>query len=156
MLVLTASACFGAGPRIEKTINRDWAFQYFPAAEPDVAAAQPSYLDHHWQAVALPHTWSTYETTGDLHPFIRSATERLDTYWWYGWGWYRKKLTIGRQYSGRLIALEFDGVQKYSKVWVNGTLAGEHKGGYTSFSVDITKLVRFGEPNVIAVEVSNR
>ncbi len=156
ILVCIGATCLGAGPRIEKTVNRDWTFQYFPAAEPDVAAAQPAYDDHRWQPVALPHTWSTYETTRDLHPFIRSATERLDTYWWYGWGWYRKRLVIGRQYSGRLIALEFDGVQKYSKVWVNGALAGEHKGGYTSFSVDITKLVRFGEQNVIAVEVSNR
>jgi dienelactone hydrolase len=39
---------------------------------------------------------------------------------------------------------------------VNGVGAGEHRGGYTSFSVDVTKLIRFGEENVIAVQVSNR
>jgi dienelactone hydrolase len=156
LLALGAAAAFPATMRVEKTIDRDWTFQYFPASEPDLRTIQPGYDDSRWQAIALPHTWSTYETTGDVHPFIRSATEREDTYWWYGWGWYRKWLVIGKQYQDRLIALEFDGVQKYSRVWVNGAPAGEHKGGYTSFSVDITKLVRFGEPNVIAVQVSNR
>ncbi|MGA2268001.1 MAG: glycoside hydrolase family 2 TIM barrel-domain containing protein [Bryobacteraceae bacterium] len=145
-----------ASPRVEKTINRDWTFQYFPEQEPDLRPAQPGYDDSRWPAVAIPHTWLTYETTGDLHPFIRSASERDDSYWWYGWGWYRKRFTIGKLYAGRLIALEFDGVQKYSKVYVNGVLAGEHKGGYTSFSVDITRLVRLGEPNLLAVQVSNR
>jgi len=153
-----AALCSGApaGPRIEKTINRDWTFQYQPQPTPDIRRAQPDYDDSRWPAIALPHTWSTYETTGDLHPFIRSAAEKDDSYWWYGWGWYRKRVTIGKQYAGRLIALEFDGVQKYSKVYLNGILVGEHKGGYTSFSIDITKQVRFGEDNVIAVQVSNR
>jgi beta-galactosidase len=141
---------------VVKTIDRDWTFQYFPAPAPDAAPAQPGYDDSRWPAVALPHTWSTYEATGELHPFIRSANEREGTYWWYGWGWYRKRFSVGRQYAGRLVALEFDGVQKYSRIYLNGALVGEHKGGYTSFSVDITRQIRFGETNVLAVEVSNR
>jgi beta-galactosidase len=145
-----------AGPRVEKTIDRDWTFQYFPSPDPQSAPAQAGYDDSRWPAVAVPHTWSTYETTGDLHPFIRSANERLDTYWWYGWGWYHKRFSIGKEHAGRLVAIEFDGVQKYARIYLNGELVGEHKGGYTSFSVDITKKVRFGEPNVLAVEVSNR
>ncbi len=157
--LLLAAACasaLAAAPRIEKTIDRDWTFQYAPQPEPDLAAARPDFDDGHWQAIAIPHTWSTYETTGDLHPFIRSAAERDDSYWWYGWGWYRKRLVIGREYAGRLIALEFDGVQKYSRIYLNGELVGEHKGGYTSFSVDVTKQVKFGQENVLAVQVSNR
>lgn len=47
-------------------------------------------------------------------------------------------------------------MQKYSRIYLNGALVAEHKGGYTSFSVDITKQVRFGAENVLAVEVSNR
>lgn len=155
-MLLGALPAAGAAPRIEKTIDRDWTFQYAPQPEPDAAAARPDFDDAGWQAIAIPHTWSTYETTHDLHPFIRSASERDDSYWWYGWGWYRKRLVIGKEYAGQLIALEFDGVQKYSKVYLNGTLAGEHRGGYTSFSVDVTKQVKFGETNVIAVQVSNR
>src|SRR5262249_4910402 len=42
------------------------------------------------------------------------------------------------------------------KIYLNGTLVGEHKGGYTSFSLDVTKQVKFGAENVLAVQVSNR
>lgn len=155
------ASAVAARPRIEKTVNRDWTFQYFPAQSlPDQSSnrnpAITHYDDSRWPAVAIPHTWSTYETTGDVHPFIKAATERDDSYWWYGWGWYRKRLVIGREYRDRLVSLEFDGVQKYSKIFVNGKLAGEHKGGYNSFTIDITRLVNFGEENLVAVAVSNR
>lgn len=156
LLVLSTSLALAAPPRIEKTINRDWTFNYFPAPESDLAPADKSFDDARWPAVALPHTWSTYETTREVHPFIRAATERIDTYWWYGWGWYRKKFSIDAEHASRLVFLEFDGVQKYAKVYLNGELIAEHKGGYTSFSVDITKHAKFGAENLLAVQVSNR
>jgi hypothetical protein len=155
---LLAVVCSAATPsgRIQKTIDRDWTFQYFPAQQPDPAPGAIQYDDSRWPVVAVPHTWSTFETTGEVHPFIKTATERDDSYWWYGWGWYRKHIVIGQEYASRLVSLEFDGVQKYSKIYVNGKLAGEHKGGYTSFSIDITPFVKFGQENLIAVLVSNR
>lgn len=157
LTALTAAVCLGApATRIEKTINRDWTFQYFPAQQPDLTPGTNYYDDSRWPAVAVPHTWSTFETTGEVHPFIKTATERDDSYWWYGWGWYRKHIAIGKEYASRLISVEFDGVQKYSRIFVNGKLAGEHKGGYNSFSIDITPFVQFGQDNLIAVLVSNR
>ena len=142
--------------RVIRSLDRDWTFQYFPQQTPDKHWAAGDADDSRWPAIALPHTWSVYETTRDVHPFIEHATEREDSYWWYGWGWYRKHVTIGRQYQQRLAFLEFDGVQKVAFIYVNGHLAGEHKGGYTSFSLDVTRWIRFGEDNVIAVQVSNR
>src|SRR5579864_6648063 len=145
-----------ASPRVVQRFDRDWAFQYFPQETPDTKLADPDANDSQWPAIALPHTWSVFETTRDAHPFIQHATEREDSYWWYGWGWYRKRFALARRFAQKQIFLEFDGVQKVCFVYVNGHLAGEHKGGYTSFSVDITQWVRFGAPNVIAVQVSNR
>ena len=142
--------------RMVRSLDRDWTFQYFPQQAPDERWAAAAADDSKWPAVALPHTWSVYETTRDLHPFIEHATEREDSYWWYGWGWYRKHFTISKAYTQKLAFLEFDGVQKVAFIYVNGHLAGEHKGGYTSFSLDVTKWIRFGEDNVIAVQVSNR
>ncbi len=155
-LLLSVAAFAAASPRTVKTFNRDWSFQYFPSPNPDLTPAKPNYDDRKWPAVAIPHTWSTYETTGEQHPFIRAANERQGTYWWYGWGWYRKRFSLDKRYKDKLVALEFDGVQKYSKIYLNGKLVGEHKGGYTSFSVDITNQVQFDGPNVLVVQVSNR
>ena len=45
----------------------------------------------------------------------------------------------------------------FAKVFVNGQVAGEHKGGYTPFSVDITQYVRYGdtEDNLLTVYVDS-
>ena len=145
-----------ASPRAVHDINRDWVFDYFPAPVLDESMAAVDLDDRDWPAVALPHTWSTYETTGDVHPFIMYAAETEDPYWWRGWGWYRKELVLSDAVGGSVVWLEFDGIQKYSRIYVNGDLAGEHKGGYTSFAVDITEFVRPGESNRLAVAVSNR
>lgn len=144
-------------PRIEQTINRDWVFNYLPAGNADSAGCEaPGFNDAGWPAVAVPHTWQTYETTGEIHPFIHDASEKNDPYWWEGWGWYRKHFSVDKKMAGRKVFVEFDGVQKYSKIWINGKLAGDHKGGYSGFYFDITDFIIWGGDNVLAVAVSNR
>ena len=144
------------GSRLVKTINTDWTFNYFPEEEPDTSFANYRYDDSKWQAVAIPHTWSTYETTGEVHPFICNASERDDSYWWYGWGCYRKKFSIDHSLKDKKVFVEFDGVQKYSKVFLNGIYLGDHKGGFTRFYFDLTEKINWGGKNVLTVIVSNR
>ena len=87
--------------RIEKIINSQWTFNYFPAATAGKGYEAPGFDDSKWPAVSIPHTWSTYETTGELHPFIRNASETDNPYWWIGWGWYRKHFSVNKDYSDR-------------------------------------------------------
>lgn len=143
-------------PRLNRTINRYWSFLYIPETPKSSNLTIPQWEEETWLPVSLPHNWSTYETTGALHPFIMQPAERDSAYWWYGWGWYRKEIIIDVEHADKCWFLEFDGVQKYSKVYVNGHLAGEHKGGFTSFSVEITPYVNFSEPNIVMVAVNNR
>jgi hypothetical protein len=150
-----AAGATPAGPRLEKTINRGWTFMYVPAADADRGREAVNFDDAAWPEIALPHTWSTYETTGEMHPYIRNPAESDDPTWWRGWGWYRKRFTIDRALAGRKVFAEFDGVQKTCRVWLNGRELGEHRGGYNSFSFDLTDAVRFGEENVLAVAVNN-
>jgi len=154
---LAAAAQAAPGHRIEKTTNREWTFNYFPAENADSLGCEaPGFDDSMWPAVAVPHTWQTFETTGKVHPFIYDAAEKDDSYWWFGWGWYRKHFSIGKERAGRKVFVEFDGVQKYSKVFVNGKPVGDHKGGYNGFYFDVTDFVKLGEDNVLAVAVNNR
>ena len=142
--------------RIEKVINSQWTFNYFQSTGGTKGYESPGYDDSRWKAVSIPHTWSTYETTGELHPFIRSVSESDDPFWWTGWGWYRKHFSVNREYSDRKIFIEFEGVQKFCRVWLNGKYLGEHKGGYGSFDFDLTQYIRPGEDNLLAVAVYNR
>jgi len=142
--------------RNEVVINREWTFNYLPSGKEDATIAQNNYDDSQWMAVALPHTWSTYETTKNNHPYIMYASEREDSYWWNGWGYYRKRIVLGKELEGKKIFIEFDGVQKYSKVYFNGNLLGDHKGGYNGFYFDLTPYAKLGEENILTVSVSNR
>ena len=70
---------FGRGlpPRDVIDINSNWEFNYFPSSELDRSLAATHFNSSSWSLVSVPHTWSTYETTGELHPFIaapRSVT----------------------------------------------------------------------------------
>lgn len=145
-----------AGHRIEMIINSNWTFNYFQVENADAGYESPGYDDSKWPLVSIPHTWSTWETTGEIHPFIRSASETDNPYWWIGWGWYRKHFTLKPEYEGRKVFVEFEGVQKYCKVWINGKYLGDHKGGYGSFDFDITDHIINGKENILAVAVNNR
>lgn len=140
---------------IEKIINSQWTFNYFPEAAAESGYESQGFDDYGWPAVSIPHTWNTYETTGDVHPFIKHTSETENPYWWNGWGWYRKKFIINPEYAGRKIFVVFEGVQKYCKVWINGKYLGDHKGGYGRFDFDLTDNLNKGKENVLAVAVSN-
>lgn len=139
----------------EKIINSQWAFNYFPEATAESGYEAPGFDDYGWPAVSIPHTWNTFETTGDIHPLIKYASETQNPYWWNGWGWYRKRFTVNPEYSGRKIFIVFEAVQKYCKVWINGKYLGDHKGGYGRFDFDLTDHLNQGKENVLAIAVSN-
>ena len=142
--------------RLTKIINTDWTFNYFPAEELNEKSLATDYDDSSWPAVALPHTWLTYETTGEVHPFIKFPSEREDTYWWYGWGVYRKTLQFAPSLKNKEIFVELDGVQKYCKVYLNGNYIGDHKGGFTSFYFPLTKYINWDGENILSVAVNGR
>lgn len=142
--------------RISIDINSNWTFNFNPVQQVNNEFISVEFNDSAWPIVGLPHTWQTYETTGDLHPFIKDASERDDPYWWKGWGYYRKHFTVSEALKDKKVSVEFDGVQKYSRIYLNGKYVGDHKGGFTSFYFDLTPFIRFGEDNVMVVAVNNR
>lgn len=101
------------------------------------------------KTVTLPHDWSV------LQRFDRNApAEAAGAYLPTGRGWYRKILTLNKDYQNKRLRLYFEGVYMNSKVYVNGQLAGGWPYGYSSFWVDVTPYVKMGE-NEIVVSVDN-
>ena len=69
--------------------------------------------------------------------------------------WYRRTVELGEDcLSGRTL-LHFGAVNFHAVVWVNGQQAGEHSGGYASFSLDVTKLLHPGENELIVYAENN-
>lgn len=67
--------------------------------------------------------------------------------------WYQKKVAL-HCVAGTHILLHFEGVDYFTRVWVNGSFAGEHAGAYERFSFEIGHLLRDGE-NVIVVNATD-
>ncbi|MGN0400404.1 MAG: glycoside hydrolase family 2 protein [Blautia sp.] len=64
--------------------------------------------------------------------------------------WYRRKIQVdGERLKKENYVLHFEGCDFIAKVWVNGELAGSHRGGYSRFSFDITDLVKDGENELV-------
>ena len=59
---------------------------------------------------------------------------------------YRKKVTL--PHGGGRLLLHFGGVDQQAQVYINGTLAGEHEGGYEAFTLDVTDAWREGENEI--------
>ncbi|NMA83392.1 MAG: glycoside hydrolase family 2 protein [Epulopiscium sp.] len=68
---------------------------------------------------------------------------------------YKRELEIPKEYEGKRIYLDFEGVMTYAKVYLNGQFVGEHKGGYTPFSIDLTEKAMYGQKNIITVIVDS-
>ena len=58
---------------------------------------------------------------------------------------YRRAFTLSQEELAGKVLLHFGAVDYEATVYVNGELAGTHKGGYTSFTLDITRQARLGE-----------
>jgi beta-galactosidase/beta-glucuronidase len=65
--------------------------------------------------------------------------------------WYRRTILVPDSPPDTRVLLHFGAVDYCASVWVNGQLAGCHRGGYTPFSFDITPLV--GESGSVEIIV---
>ena len=65
--------------------------------------------------------------------------------------WYQRKISVTEEQLQGRVLLHFGAVDHQAKVFVNGQKAGSHKGGYCSFSFDITPLLTAGE-NTLTVQ----
>ncbi|HZK39528.1 MAG TPA: glycoside hydrolase family 2 TIM barrel-domain containing protein [Clostridia bacterium] len=64
--------------------------------------------------------------------------------------WYRRAFEIPAQEADKKVLLHFGAVDYEAFVYINGHLAGTHKGGYSSFYFDITDKLNKGT-NVVTV-----
>ncbi len=70
--------------------------------------------------------------------------------------WYRREITLSEKWiqgilQGEKIQIHFGAVDYLTTVYVNGKQVGVHRGGYSSFSMDITDYIDIGGNNVITV-----
>ena len=68
-----------------------------------------------------------------------------------GTGWYRYELTPKEEWKDKRVLLDFQGIMLVGDVFLNGQRVGGTDYGYLGFDIDVSKLLRWGEVNEIAV-----
>ncbi len=71
-------------------------------------------------------------------------------------GWYRLNFDVPAADQGKSLWIDFDGIYRDSKVWLNGHFLGRHASGYTGFRYDVAPYVNYGGLNTLAVHVDPR
>ena len=96
-----------------------------------------------WQSIAVPASYN--DQCAD--PAFRSHV---------GLSWYRRMLTVPSVFAGQRLVLRFDAVTHNARVWLDGQLLCEHRGGFLPFEADVTDLMKPGQTAMLEVEVDNR
>ena len=120
-----------------QTINDSWKFLKGECT----SAADSAFNDSQWADIHLPHTWNT------------DAYTEKDYY--RGTGWYRRRITLPKDWEGKQVFLKLDAASKAATLFINGKNIGEHAGGYTACTFNITPFLSFRSPNVLAIRVDN-
>lgn len=66
--------------------------------------------------------------------------------------WYQREFTVPSKWKNQRVLLHFGAVDWKADVWVNDTKVGQHTGGYTPFSFDVTPALVSGN-NTVVVKV---
>jgi hypothetical protein len=67
--------------------------------------------------------------------------------------WYQREVIIPESWDGQRVLLHFGAVDWEATIYIDGRHLGSHRGGYDSFSFDITKHVQAGGRHSLVVSV---
>ncbi len=125
----------------------------------------PDEGDRRWNRVSVPHDWAIYgdfSPENDPQPLENSVLDyhegmiqigRTGGLPFIGTGWYKREIDIPEECE--YVAVEFDGVMNHGEVYCNGIKVGERPFGYSSFSVDLSNVVKRGENNLLVIRVNS-
>ena len=127
--------------RLKLSLDGLWNFQLGNTDENQFDPARPL---PETQPIAVP---ASYNDQNDQTTALRRH---------YGWAWYQRSITLPAFCAGQRAVLRFGSVTHAAKVWLNGTLIAQHKGGFTPFEAEITGLLAPGGTALLTVACDNR
>ena len=68
-------------------------------------------------------------------------------------GWYQRKVRVPAEWKGKRVFLVIGASDFETKGWFDGKPVGSHRGGYTPFEFEQTRLVKWGEEQTLVVRV---
>ena len=116
-------------------IDGSWRFQTDPQNIGE-QSSWPSTPPSETKEIVVPSLWTTQSAPG-----------------YSGVSWYWREFEVSPKWKTQTVRLRFEAVAEKSSVWLNGDKVGEHEGGTTPFEFNVTKKLRPGAKNLVAVRV---
>lgn len=127
--------------RLKLSLDGVWDFQLGSTNEEEFDPALPL---PEVQPIVVP---GSYNDQNDQTTALRQH---------YGWVWYQRKVTVPAFCKGQRVVLRFGSVTHTAKVWLDGKLIAQHKGGFTPFEAEVTNLLSPGKSALLTVACDNR
>ena len=132
---------------MEKRLMNGWAFALGVHEE---AVTDPETA-RSWRRVDLPHDWQIESVRSAACPDGASQG-----YYSRGQqGWYCRSFFAPEEWRDKVVRICFDGVQRFSTVWLNGRELGSRPYGYVPFAYEMNAHLNYGQENHLVVRVDN-
>ena len=127
--------------------NYGWKFQLVTKDNKTTDFASPQLDDSQWRTLDLPHDFQFEQPWTEGGGGARGFKPSCE-------GWYRKTFTVPESWQGLNVKLDFGGIVYLGDVYINGTKVASTDYGYVGLEADLTKHLRYGGENVVAVYAS--
>ncbi len=132
-------------------LNEGWQLGHL-----DQPIEQPDEVEKvkEWAPVELPATihWALYRAGKLPYPYAHLHSlkyEWIEKKAWY----YRRQFQVPKDAADSYVFLCCDGIDYHGRFWLNGTLLGRHEGMSGGPAIEVSRLLRAGEPNELLIEV---
>ena len=144
--------------RLVENLDGMWKFHYVANAdERPTDFFRTDFDDSGWGEIPVPGNW---ELNGYGVPVYVNTTNDFDNSQLpkvpvkgNAVGSYRKWVEIEKKYETQQVIINIGGAKSCFYLWVNGRFVGYSEDAKTNSEFDVTQFVRFGERNLIALQV---
>ena len=145
IMFLCLSSIANASVRQKSSFNYDWKFIKGSHDIESVGEIE----DSKWEDVILPHDACV------SGKFSQEESTSANGWLPFGQGCYLKHFRVDANTRGKKVFIQFEGVYRDAKVYINGKYLGRQLNGYLGFEYELSQYLKYGDDNEIVVTYDN-
>ena len=132
-------------------LSTDWKLGYM---DNPIQQVRETEKIQEWISVKHPTSvqWAMYKAGKLPHPYEHENSRQyrwIEDKLWY----YQKEFTV--PFGNEYVFLCFDGLDYFSRIWLNGELLGRHEGMFGGPAIEISEKIKPGQKNILIVEIES-
>ncbi|SEN81000.1 glycoside hydrolase family 2 protein [Paenibacillus sp. OV219] len=139
------------------TLNGKWKL-YYGLEEGEMPAVLADVKARNWPAIeaSVPGNVELDLVRAGVEddPYIGLNLYQFSKYEYFQW-WFEREFQLQDDFQGKDIVIKLHGLDTFGTIWVNDALAGTTDNMMIEHECDITRYVRFGETNHIAIRIES-